>query len=65
MKYLIWSNEHGAWWKPNSHGYTTDRGDAGYYSLEEATEICVGATSHQNDRQVPNECIVPYTPNMY
>ena len=59
MTYLIWSNEHSAWWMPNSRGYTASRATAGRYSLEEATRICLGANTHQSDRRVPDECIVP------
>ena len=63
MKYLIWSNEHEAWWKPVGHGYTINRGDAGYYDLEQAIDICTNANVHLNDTQRPYECIVPYTLN--
>ena len=38
--YIIWSNEHQAWWRPDSHGYTRWVEDAGNYTLEEATAIC-------------------------
>ena len=33
-KWLIWSEEHGAWWMPNAYGYTRSLADAGHYSLE-------------------------------
>jgi hypothetical protein len=39
-EYLIWSNEHGAWWRPNSAGYTTHLVAAGQYSRDEALKIC-------------------------
>lgn len=38
-KVLIWSNEHRAWWRPNSHGYTTVQEEAGLYSEKGATMI--------------------------
>lgn len=38
-RYLIWSFEHQAWWRPNSNGYTTDLAQAGRYSQEEAGRI--------------------------
>jgi|SRR5215469_2684417 len=41
--WLIWSQEHGAWWMPDSSGYTRDFDKAGRYSLKEATEICANA----------------------
>jgi len=34
--YLIWSNQHRAWWGPNGCGYTTDHAGAGRYSREDA-----------------------------
>ena len=37
--YLVWSNEHHAWWRPNSRGYAKSIEDAGVYSREEAMDI--------------------------
>jgi hypothetical protein len=42
-EYLIWSNEHLAWWKPAELGYTTLTHNAGRYSKEEADAICARA----------------------
>lgn len=42
--YLIWSNEHRAWWKANSLGYTTDIREAGVYGEGTADAVCEGAT---------------------
>lgn len=54
--YLIWSNEHNAWWRPNRNSYTTDISKAGRYSLEMAIEICNGANyGWDTDREIPNE----------
>lgn len=41
--YLIWSNEHGAWWGPGRHGYVQRIEDAGTYSRASALQICVSA----------------------
>ena len=38
--YLIWSNEHRAWWRPNSRGYTLQLEKAGRYSRDEALKHC-------------------------
>jgi hypothetical protein len=46
MKYLIWSNEHRAWWKANRHGYTTATHKAGQFSYEEAKQICEDANRY-------------------
>ena len=58
-KYFIWSNEHQAWWRWTSCGYTKDRRLAGQYSLAEAESICQNANFHQDEDEVPNEAIVP------
>lgn len=36
--YLIWSNEHRAWWRPNAHGYTVHIEQAGRYTRDEAVK---------------------------
>lgn len=40
MQYLIWSNEHSAWWRADSCGYVIDARGAGRYTREEAMGIC-------------------------
>jgi hypothetical protein len=37
--FLVWSEEHGAWWRPGRSGYTQSIREAGRYSLDEAAEI--------------------------
>jgi hypothetical protein len=37
--FLVWSEEHGAWWKPGSSGYTRSVLEAGRYSFKEAIQI--------------------------
>lgn len=39
-EYLVWSNEHRAWWRPNSQGYTVHLLGAGQYTRDEALKIC-------------------------
>ena len=38
-RWLIWSEEHGAWWRPGHAGYTRSMREAGRYGLEEAVAI--------------------------
>jgi hypothetical protein len=52
-KYLIYSREHNAWWRPNSRGYTSRESDAGRYGYDEANRTCVGAGL--DDRDAVNE----------
>lgn len=47
--YLIWSNEHRLWWRPNCCGYTADIGRAGRYSRLDALRQSSGRD------QVPGE----------
>ena len=42
--WLIWSNQHGAWWKPNRRGYTQTLEFAGRYPLQDALEVVSKAT---------------------
>jgi hypothetical protein len=46
MKYLIWSEEHKAWWKAEKFGYTRSLREAGRYELEEGLKIVEGANKH-------------------
>lgn len=39
LKYLVWSNEHRAWWGPDHRGYTRIIGKAGRYDRAEALRI--------------------------
>jgi hypothetical protein len=34
--YLLWSNKHGAWWRPDGRGYTDSIEEAGDYTEAEA-----------------------------
>jgi hypothetical protein len=44
MWVLIWSNQHGKWWRPNERGYTAHLSEAGKYGLNEAQRIVAKAT---------------------
>lgn len=61
MEYLIWSIEHQAWWKYRARGYSKNVADAGLYTLEEATRVCLDANRFRAEKpeQPPNEAIVP------
>lgn len=41
--WVIWSEEHGAWWAPGKWGYTESLAAAGRYTQEEALAICRSA----------------------
>lgn len=53
--YLVWSNEHNAWWRPDRCGYTNHIQAAGRYSREDAIKICAGANYTFAKGQLPNE----------
>lgn len=62
-KWLIWSNEHRAWWRAGGHGYTTKRSQAGVYSMEEAIDICLPSrfrgAEPSDDIFTPPETMIP------
>jgi len=62
QRYLIWSIEHNAWWRPHKNGYTSKVSDAGSYSETEAFGIVFYANFalKENDRFIPDEALVPH-----
>ena len=58
--YLVWSNEHSAWWGPNESGYYTSIEAAGRYSREDALGICIGARGGRRYNDNPSEVPVLY-----
>lgn len=57
--WLVWSNEHSAWWKPAHRGYTEMKSEAGLYTFAEALEIVTGANKFLPIDAVPNEAMLP------
>lgn len=57
--YLIWSNEHRAWWAPNRCGYTTDVHAAGRYDRDEAISIASHARGGWERSRNPYEIAIP------
>ena len=48
-EYLVWSNEHNAWWGPGEMGYVRRVADAGRYTRDHALRICrraLGTAGH-------------------
>lgn len=41
VPFLLWSNKHQAWWRPDAMGYTTDTARAGRYAAADATRHVV------------------------
>ena len=58
-EFLIWSNEHSAYWKPDGNGYTGNRNEAGRYTLAHAIKIAEGANRSTSPVVAPFESIVP------
>lgn len=56
--WLIWSQEHSAWWCPLEKGYTKERRNAGTYSYRDACRIVESANINLKDE--PNEAMVKY-----
>lgn len=57
--WLIWSNEHKAWWGHCHRGYSTDVMEAGTYTYEEAIKICESANCYIPSDAMPNETMLP------
>lgn len=62
--WLVWSNEHAAWWSPQSAGYCWDINAAGRYTIEDALEICKARGVKRGDGINPPELIQP-SPEWY
>ncbi len=60
-EWFIWSNEHRAYWRPNSAGYVVDARGAGSYTLKEALEICRDENLGIPEGANPNEIVTPST----
>lgn len=57
-RYVLWSIEHTAWWRPSRWGYTRDLRDAGRYSREESREIVKDANIVRFEEcMIPVECV--------
>ena len=57
--YLIWSNEHGAWWRPSQWGYTRDVTAAGRYPRAVAMQVCATARAGWLPGMTPPEIAIP------
>lgn len=59
--WLVWSNEHNAFWRPNRCGYTRLIDQAGRYSKAEAEAICHAAQPRANstiyEGEPPETCM--------
>jgi len=58
VNYLIWSNEHGAWWRRWEQGYTLDLTLAGRYPKDRALAIVAAANIALAGDDEPNEVMV-------
>jgi hypothetical protein len=54
QRFVIWSIEHAAWWRPDWLGYTQVLAEAGRYDEPEADRILARANLVQ-----VNECKIP------
>lgn len=57
QRWLIWSNEHGAFWRPGGAGYTRHVDQAGRFMRNEADFIAERAGAH-GPGQASNEVVV-------
>lgn len=55
-RWLIWSNEHSAWWGPLCCGYPDNIAAAGRYTIEQAVDICTQRSWMRG--QIPPETMI-------
>lgn len=58
-KYLIWSEEHGAWWRERRNGYTRSIERAGRYDKSDAEQIVKDANRSAITPAAFNEVAMP------
>lgn len=63
--FLVWSNQHAMWWRPNRAGYTQVIEEAGRYPRAEAERIiasatCDGALRHERTDPVTGAAYVSF-----
>jgi len=63
-RFIVWSNEHRAFWREGFAGYTSDVRQAGVYSRDQAVGIAEKAApgsylDHLDGTFVPNETLLP------
>jgi hypothetical protein len=56
--WVIWSEEHGAWWGPGERGYMRSLRDAGRYPEAVARKIVAKANRYLRDGRI-NEVAMP------
>jgi hypothetical protein len=60
VKYVIWSAEHQAWWRPGRMGYAPAIDGAGHYAEDEAKQIVTRANIvHFHEVAIPVDAFRP------
>jgi hypothetical protein len=54
-EWLVWSNEHRAWWRPKRCGYTEHLAGAGLYTEKEADDCCESRSPNKKGELPPEE----------
>lgn len=57
--YLLWSNKHEMWWRPDSRGYSPNVEDAGRYTVTEAIDRVVQSANHGDRTKVTCMVVAP------
>jgi hypothetical protein len=57
--FVLWSNKHGTWWRPDARGYTEDIGEAGRYSQAAAVQHVVQSAFHGKVDKVTCMVVAP------
>jgi excisionase family DNA binding protein len=62
VRYHLWSNKHGMWWRPAACGYTLRESEAGSFTEEEAVRYVVRSAWSGHVDQVT--CMVVVSPDV-
>lgn len=62
MRYLVWSNRNGGWWRQQRNGFTRSLDEAGSFEHDEARDIVALATWGEGGRIERSD---PFTGRVY
>jgi hypothetical protein len=59
IRFLLWSNKHSMWWRPNAAGYTDNIAEAGRYTQPAAVQHVVKSAFNGDISKVTCMVVAP------